>query len=293
MNNTIILTIMNGITYGGLLFMGASGLTLILGLMGVVNMAHGSYYILGAVVGWKIVSALSATLSGIWYFALLIAGLVVGVLSWLVRKYLFCFVKSADGMGVTMLTIGLSMAISDIVLWITNGTAYLIETPSMLTKTVNLGFVQYPGTRLFILGVAAVMAICLWLLMSKTRMGQYIRAGAENRVIAESLGINIKAVFTFVFIMSGFLVGLSGMLGGTYTAFGAGTTDATVLSYSLVIIVLGGMGSLKGAAIGALLVGLVDSFSKMVFLQLTATLIFGIVILVLAFKPQGLFGKEV
>lgn len=284
--NNIMTVFLNGITYGGLLFMGASGLTLILGLMGVVNMAHGTYYLLGAFVGYTLVN-----MGVSWYFAILIAGALVAILSYLVRVGLFQFVIG-QGMRVTLLTIGISMIIADFVLWQTMGRSNIIMPPEIISQPYNLGFTTYPGTRLFIMACALLQGILLWVLMQKTRTGQYIRAGADKREMAEALGININKVFTFVFLLSGFLVGMSGVLGGTYSVFTAGSTDAQVLTYSLVIIVLGGMGSLSGAAIGAIIVGLLDSICKTIIPNLTPTVIFGTVILVLAFMPRGLMGKE-
>lgn len=281
-----ILVLLNGLTYGGLLFMGASGLTLLLGLMGVVNMAHGAYYLLGALIGYYVVTTV-----GSWSLALLAAGVVVALLSFLVRKFLFQRVIGM-GMSVTLLTIGVQMIVTDLVLWLTGGTSGLITVPDFIGRSYDLGFVSYPGTRIFILVVAALLGVFMYVLMYKTRMGQYIRAGVDNREMATALGININRVFTFIFMLSGFLVGLSGVLGGSYATFTAGTTDSYILSYSLVIIVLGGMGSIKGAAIGALIVGLVDSFSKALVPNFTPTIVFGTVILVLAFKPSGLFGKK-
>lgn len=286
MNINIPITILNGLTYGGLLFMGASGLTLIMGLMGIVNMAHGTYYLMGAFIGYLLVNA------GVsWYLAILISGAAIALLSYLVRIGLFRFV-SGDSSRMVMLTIGLSMILADIVLWKTQGRPNIVPSPEGISKPVNLGFMNYPGTRVFILCFAILLGLMLWFIMSKTRMGQYIRAGADIQEMAEALGININAVFTFVFLLSGLMVGMSGVLGATYATFSVGSTDSQVLSYSLVIMVLGGMGSLTGAAVGAIIVGLLDSFCKTIAPNFAPAVIFGSVILILAFMPQGLFGKE-
>lgn len=282
----IPILILNGLTYGGLLFMGASGLTLIMGLMGIVNMAHGSYYLLGAYVGFALVEA------GVsWYLAILLSGLLIAILSYLVRVGLFRFVMG-QGMRMTMLTIGISMILADFVLWKTQARANIIPSPAAISKPVNLGFTTYPGTRLFILTCAVLVGLLLWFIVHKTRMGHYILAGADIRDMTEALGVNINAVFTFVFLLSGLLVGISGVLGATYASFTVGSTDSQVLSYSLVIMVLGGMGSLGGAAVGAVIVGVLDSFCKALVPNFTPTIIFGTVILILGFMPQGLFGKE-
>lgn len=284
MNNTLAV-VMNGLTYAGLLFMSASGLTLMLGLMRIINMSHGVYYLMGAFAGFVVYNW-----TGSWFVAIIAGGVFVALFMLLVRKALFPRVVGKE-FNVMLLTLGIAYIVSDGILALFGGNTHLIEPPEAISGSVDLGFMNYPGTRLFILGIAVMMGVFMWWLMNKTRMGQYIRAGVDNRDIAAALGINIDKVFTFVFIMSGFLVGISGVMGGSYMSFYYGC-EATIQSYSLVIVILGGMGSLTGAAVGAVIVGLLDSICKSVMPEMTSVVIFGTLMLILAFRPSGLFGKE-
>jgi len=283
--NNIATVFLNGLTYGGLLFMSASGLTLMLGLMRIVNMAHGTYYLMGAFIGLIIYQ-----MTGNWFIAIAAGGIFVAVFMLIVRMTLFPKVIGNE-FNVMLLTLGISYIVSDTILAVFGANIQIISPPPAISDPVNLGFVNYPGTRIFILIIAALQGLFMWWLMNKTRMGQFIRAGVDNRTIASAMGINIDRVFTFVFVLSGLLVGLSGVMGGSYTSFAYGT-EGTIQSYSLVVVILGGMGSLMGAAVGAILVGLLDSFCKAIMPQMTSVVIFGTLMLILAFRPTGLFGKE-
>lgn len=284
MNNPLMV-FMNGLTYAGLLFMSASGLTLILGLMRIVNMSHGMYYLTGAYAGFAVY-----TRTGNWFLAIIVGGLAVAAVALFVRLALFPRVMGND-LSVTLLTLGINFVLSDFFLMLYGGRSEIIEPPAFISRSWNLGILQYPGTRLFILIVAIVQGVFMWWLMNRTHMGKCIRAGVDNREMTSALGINIDLVFTFVFILSGFMVGISGVMGGSYMSFTAGT-DAGILSYSLVVVIVGGMGSLVGAGIGALMVGMLDSYCKALAPDMTNVVIFGTLMLILAFRPNGFFGKE-
>ncbi len=277
--------LLNGLTYGGLLFMSASGLTLMLGLMRIINMAHGTYYLMGAFLGITVYHA-----TGNWLLAILAGGLGVAIFMFLVRITLFPKVIGKE-FNVMLLSLGLSYIISDGILAIFGGNIQIITPPESISRAINIGFMRYPGTRLFILLIAFLQAVFMWYLMNRTRMGQYIRAGVDNRNCASAMGINIDRVFTFVFVLSGLLVGISGVLGGSYTSFAYGT-EGTIQSYSLVVVILGGMGSLLGAGIGAIIVGVLDSVCKAFIPEMTSVVIFGALMVILAFRPTGLLGKE-
>lgn len=283
---TQILTIlMNGITYGGLLFMCASGLTLVFGLMRVVNMSHGVFYLVGAYLGLVVLQV-----SGNWVLAILCGGIATAIIAGLLKISLFERVLG-DDLRETLLTLGINLIISDVILAAFGGTPRTVTAPNAIRTSVDLLLFKYPLIRLIILGIAVFEGICLVILIRKTRMGQYIRAGVDDKAMTSALGININMVFTFVFVLGGLLAGFAGVLGGTYLSFTQGF-DATILTYSLVVVIIGGIGNLGGAALGALLVGLIDSITKATVANLAMISIFGALMLVLAFKPNGLLGKR-
>lgn len=283
--SNIPMVLMNGLTYAGLLFMCASGFTLIFGLMRVVNMSHGVFYLIGAYIGSVVMRY-----TGNWYLALIVGALVVAGIAILFKVSLLDRVIGNDQQE-TLLTLGLNFVVCDVLLAIFGGIPQSITAPKAVSTAVNLGFIQYPGTRLFILVSAVVVMLLLGLLIFKTKLGQTIRAGVDDRTMVGALGVNIKMMFTVVFALGGLLVGLSGVLGGSYLAFTSGT-DMTILTYSLVVVILGGMGSLAGAATGALIVGMLDSVVKYFAPNMSMLAIFGVLIIVLAFRPRGILGKE-
>lgn len=276
---------MNGITYGGLLFMCASGMTLVFGLMQVVNMSHGIFYLFGAYIGLTVQQR-----SGSWLLGIVAGGIATAVIALLLKISLFERVLG-DSQRETLLTLGINLIISDILLAVFGGTPRNVVAPDTIRTSVNLGISRYPLIRLIILLIAVAEFFLLFLLIRKTRMGQYIRAGVDNKQMTAALGVNIKLVFTFVFLLGGFLAGISGVLGGTYMSFTQGF-DGTILTYSLVVIIMGGIGSLGGAALGALIVGLIDSITKALIPNLSMISIFGALMIVLAFRPNGLLGRR-
>ena len=284
MKQTIII-LLNGITYGGLLFMCASGLTLVFGLMRVVNMSHGIFYMVGAYAGLVVQQA-----TGNWVIGIAAGGVITAIIAGLLKITLFDRVLG-DSQRETLLTLGMNLIISDVLLAVFGGTPRNVIAPQTIRTSISLGLIRYPLIRIIILSVAILEGILLFLLIRKTRTGQYIRAGVDDKAMTSALGINIKKVFTIVFIIGGLLTGISGVMGGTYLSFTQGF-DATILTYSLVVVIIGGIGSLGGAAIGALLVGLIDSITKAMIPNLSMISIFNALMLVLAFKPNGLLGKK-
>jgi branched-chain amino acid transport system permease protein len=191
----------------------------------------------------------------------------------------------------TLLTLGINLIIGDVLLAAYGGVPQSITAAKSFRQSMNLGFVSYPRIRLFILLIAIAEGIGLFVLINKTHIGQYIRAGVNDKKMASALGININMVFTIVFLIGGLLAGISGVMGGSYLAFNPGF-DSTILTYSLVVVIVGGIGSLGGAALGSALVGLIDSYTKATVPNLSMVIIFGVLMLVLAFKPNGLLGRE-
>lgn len=263
----------------------ASGLTLIFGLMNVVNMSHGVLYLTGAYIGVVIQQA-----SGNWVLGIITGGLITAVICLGLKISLFDRVLG-DSNRETLLTLGLNLIIGDIILAVFGGTPRTVQAPETIRTAVSLGFMKYPLIRIVILIIAIVEFVALILLIKKTRIGQYIRAGVDDKNMTSALGVNINMVFTFVFILGGFLVGTSGVLGGTYLSFSQGF-DTTILTYSLVVVIMGGLGNIYGAALGAIIVGCIDSFMKATVTNLAMIAIFGALMIVLAFRPRGLIGKE-
>lgn len=279
-----LIIIMNGVTYSGLLFMCASGLTLIFGLMQIVNMSHGIFYLVGAYAGLTILG-----ITGNWVLSIITGGLITAIIAGLLKISLFDRVLG-DSQRETLLTLGINMIVNDLLLAIFGGTQRTVTAPAAIRTSVDLGLIRYPLIRIIILAIAIAEGILLFLLIKKTKIGQYIRAGVDDTSMTSALGVNVTLVFTFVFMLGGFLAGSSGVLGGTYLAFAQGF-DATILTYSLVVVIIGGIGNLWGAALGALLVGLLDSITKATVTNLSMICIFGALMVVLAFRPNGLLGK--
>jgi len=273
---------LNGITFGGLLFVIASGFTLIFGLMRVVNMAHGMFYLLGAFVGWSVQQA-----TGNWFLALGAGTCAVAATAFLVQTLVL---RVKGDLPRTLLTLGIGTLIGDICLWIWGGLPRTFDAPKFLRFPIQIGPITYPSFRLFVLGLAVVLGVGLWLLLYRTRLGRLIRAGVDNRAMVSALGINIDQLFIIVFVLGGLISGLGGTIGGSYLAFGPGT-DFEILTFALVVVIIGGMGSLQGSIIGALLVGLIDNFGRTYFAGVSIFLLSGTLLLVLLLRPQGLFGR--
>lgn len=281
----LTMQLLNGLTFAGLLFMVASGFTLVFGLMRIVNLAHGAFFLLAAYVGLSV-----QRYTGSWYLGIVGGALLVGVLALVIQLGLLRRVQGDDNLE-ALLTLGIGFIVADAVLALWGGMPQSIRAAPEISRPIALGNIVYPGTRLFVLSIAVMQGVLLWLLLTRTQLGRMIRAGVDNRVMVSSLGININLVFSSVFFLAGLLVGMSGVIGGSYLAFQPGT-DMFILTYAIVVVIMGGMGSLGGAALGALVVGLADSFSKAYVPQMSMLIIFVLLGAVLAFRPQGFFGRE-
>ena len=279
----IIIQLLNGFTFGGLLFIISSGFTLLFGVMQVVNMAHGMFYIVGAYIGITVQKQ-----TGNWLLAIVVASIAVGIVAFLVEK-LVRFVKT--DLSQALLTLGIAVAIRDLCLIIWGGLPQILKEPSFTQLPIKIFGFKYPGYRLFVLVLSIFIGIVMWFMLKRTQYGRIIRAGTDNRKMVSALGINIDRTYTTVFITAGLLTGLSGAVGGTYISFGPGT-DFTILTYALVVVIMGGLGSIPGAALGAIIVGLVDSFGRTYVPQLTNFLMMGSLVIVLLFRPTGLLGRK-
>ena len=297
---------LNGLTLAGLYFVVASGFTLIFGLMRVVNMAHGSLYMLAGffafelqerLTGGEATSAFGTSEAGLgdWIIPLVVACAGVGVIG-LVMQQVFLRWNQGQDLRQALITIAISIIIADQALAHFGGIAETIAEPDVFPESVSLQVydLSYPFFRIFVLLVAIAVGLGLWAMIQRTRFGMIVRAGVDDRQMVSALGINIQLVFASAFLLGAGLAGLGGVLGGTMISVDKGN-DTQYLLISLIVVIIGGMGSLAGAAIGALALGLVDSFGDVYlpagYTNYSVLLIFALLVLVLALRPLGLFGR--
>jgi branched-chain amino acid transport system permease protein len=288
---TFVITALNGVSLAALYFITASGFTLIFGLMRVVNMAHGSLYLLGGYVGLDLVNHGMG-----WWPALFLAALITGAIGVLVHQ-LFLRWNQGQDLRQALITIAVATILADQMIVHFGSTPSTLTPPSGLANSVGLGLyhLQYPAFRLFIIGAAVVVGLVLWLIIRFSRFGMIIRAGVDDRAMTSALGINVPLVFGGAFFIGAALAGLGGVMGGTTLSLAPGQDDQFLLS-SLVVVIVGGLGSLRGAAVGAILLGLIEQLSA-VYLPQSLTndailLTFILLVVVLAVRPAGLFGRR-
>jgi branched-chain amino acid transport system permease protein len=286
----------NGITLGGLYFLAASGFTLIFGLMRNVNLAHGTLYLLGGYIGFH-----TAGITGYWLLAFPVAFLVVGFCGVLLQVFVFRRMEGQD-LRQTLVTIGISIVVADLMLWGFGGDFVNISPPAWLSGPVEtffvtaqrsngeLVFLKYPMVRIVIFAAAVLLGIAMWLALNRTRIGMMIRAGVDDRDMLSATGARIQVVFVGVFAFGAGLAGMAGVVGGTFQSVAPGE-DIRFLLAALVVVIVGGMGSIPGAALGALLIGLAEQFGSVYFPTYAVVLTFLIMVVVLAFRPQGLMGR--
>lgn len=293
---TFVNAIFNGVTLAGLYFLVASGFTLVFGLMRNVNLAHGSLYLLGAYIGLSF-----AAWTGYWLIGVAAGMLSMAIAGVLLQIFIFRRLEG-DDLRQTLVTIGISIVAADLMLAIWGGKTYQFITPDWLDGAISTPVVtavkssgeavtmKYPFYRLFVFVAAVVIGIGLWLLLNKTRIGMMIRAGVDDRAMLSASGVNVQLVFAAVFAIGAGLAGFAGVVGGSVLSIAPGE-DVRYLLASLVVVIVGGMGSVTGAAIGALLVGLADQIGLVYFPTYGVVLTFIIMIAVLAFRPQGIMGQ--
>ena len=275
----------NGLSYGALLFLLASGLSLIFGVMRVVNLAHGSYFMLGGYVGLSVVWRTGSFVAALAGGALAIALVGVGMERLFLRR-----LPASQTLGQVLMTIGFALIFQDLALLIWGGDPYTIPTPPSLGGTLRLGGLLFPTYRVFIVGVALLIGAALWLALEGTRTGARIRAAVDDAEMAQGVGINVPAVSLSVFALGAGLAAFGGVIGGAFLGIYPGA-DFEVLPYAFVVVIVGGLGSLPGAMVGSLLVGLLDNFGKALFPELSYFTLFAPMALILALRPTGLFGR--
>lgn len=279
-------TLLNGLTLASLYFLVASGFTLVFGLMRNVNLAHGSLYLFGAYVGWFV-----GDQTGSWVLAVIAGFLSAAILGLLMQLLVFRHMQGQD-LRQTLVTIGLSIVLADIMLWIWGAEIYTFDPPAWIYGSTSLPLVnKFPTYRIAVLIASIVIGVGLWLFLARTRIGMMIRAGVDDRGMLAASGVNVQRVFALTFAIGAGLAGLAGVVGGSALSISPGE-DTRYLLASLVVVIVGGMGSVVGAAIGALLIGLAEQFGLAYAPTYSVVFTFVIMVVALAFKPRGLMGKN-
>ncbi|HZU05146.1 MAG TPA: branched-chain amino acid ABC transporter permease [Chloroflexota bacterium] len=275
---------LNALSYGILLYLVSVGLTLTLGLLRIINLTHGSYYLLGGYLGLVTIEVTGSFLAG-----LCVAGVAMMALGLATERLLFRRYSDNEPAQV-LLSLGLLFLLGDIALGIWGGTARTIRPPELLAGAVPIGSQQFPSYRLALIGVGLLVAIGLWILLERTRLGLMVRAAVDDPELAQAMRVNVPLVMAGVFSLGALLAGVAGTLGGPIVGMYPGG-DFDILLLATVIVILGGMGSLRGAFLGALLIGIIDTIGRSSFPELSLFAIFAPMAAILVLRPQGLFGR--
>jgi branched-chain amino acid transport system permease protein len=277
--------LLTGLSFGMLLFISSAGLAMIFGVMRILNLAHGAFYAVGAwmaiaVAGWT-GSLLLAAMGGI------ATAMVIG---FAVERYLLRRTP-ADELPQALLTFGIMLMLGDLALWIWGGTPRTLARPEWLMGPVRIAGMVFPSYRLFVIALGVTIAGLLWYLQARTRIGAMMRAATDDAETARSVGINVSLLSSGVFAIGAGLAGLGGIVGGPIVGVHVGT-ELDVLLLSFVVVVIGGLGSLAGSFVGAIVVGLLDSLGKALLPDFALFTVFAPMALILALRPRGLFGRE-
>ncbi len=279
-------TFLNGLTLAALYFLVASGFTLVFGLMRNVNLAHGSLYLFGAYMGWVVGDATDN-----WFLAIAVGFASAGLVGFLLQVCVFRFMQGQE-LRQTLVTIGISIVLADLMLWWFGGEIYSFDPPRAIYKSLPMLVVQkYPTYRIVVLGIAVSIGLALWFFLNRSRIGMMIRAGVDDRGMLAAAGVNVQRIFAITFAIGAGMAGFAGVIGGSALSISPGE-DTRYLLASLVVVIVGGMGSIPGAAIGALLIGLAEQFGLAYAPTYGVVFTFLIMVLVLAFRPTGILGRR-
>ena len=276
---------LNGLAFGSLLFILASGFSLIFGLMRIVNLSHGAYFMLGAYVG---LSAIGAGVN--FWIAILIGGGTISILGMVIERFILRRLNSQP-LAQVLVTLGIAFIIADTCVWIWTGDPRPLPMPRELAGAFRVSNLAFPIYRLFVIGVAFALAAALWLLLERSRLGAMIRAGVDDLPMARALGIRTSLLFSAVFCLGSALAGAGGVLAGPILSVYPGL-DSDMLPLALVVVILGGVGSLLGAFVGSLIIGFIYSYGQALFPDLAYVILFLPMVLVLTLRPTGLFGRQ-
>lgn len=277
---------LNGLTLAGIIFLVSSGFTLVFGVMRVTNLSHGAVYLLGGYIGYSVIGATHN-----FFWGLAAAALAMAAFGLVLERTLITWLGRSE-MSELLATLGLIYVIDDVTLAIWGGSPLTINLPGILgqSSTLPVAGVVYPNGRIFILAVSVAVAAGLYYLLRRTRVGAIIRAGVDDREMVSALGINVRLVFTLVFMLGALLAGFAGVLGGTVLGIYTGG-DSDILLFALAVVIVGGLGSYEGAILGSLIIGLIDNYGTAYFPAVAYSILFIPVIIVLLVKPQGLLGR--
>ena len=286
---TFLIQCLNSLQYGLLLFLVASGLTLIFGIMGVINLAHGSFYMIGAYMAYALAPVVAATFGG-GFFSTMGVGLVLSVLLGYVLEWaFFSFLYEREHLQQVLMTYGLILVFEELRSLLVGDDVHGVTAPPILAGTIALGEVMtYPVYRLFISGVCLALALGMYLVFTRTRLGMMIRAGSTNREMVQSLGIDIQFLYRVVFAAGVAIAVLAGMVAAPVSSVYPGMGNS-VLIICFVVVVIGGIGSIRGALLASLLIGVVDTFGTVLLPQAAGVLVYVLMALILLWKPSGLF----
>jgi len=280
-----IIQLLNGFSFGFLLFLVSSGLSITFGLMGILNLAHGSFFMLGAYIGLSI-----SRVTGNLFLSVLGAAIVVGFIGAGVERLLFrrLYRKRLEQV---LVSFGLIYIFMDVCKFLWGLDDHAIEKPISLAGSVSIMGSSYPAYRLAVIVIGIAMAVGLWLFQEKTRWGAVIRAGVDDKQMVTGLGINIGLTSTLVFALGAFLASFGGVIGAPFIGVSPGL-DLEILVPALIVVVVGGLGTLQGAIAGSLLIGIMDSFGKAMFPGLALFTVYAIMVIILIIKPSGLLGRR-
>ena len=281
---TFLIQCLNSVQYGLLLFLVASGLTLIFGIMGVINLAHGSFYMIGAYLAFSLSSLLGSLPLA------LAVGIVLAVaFGYLLEWVFFSYLYDREHLQQVLMTYGLILVFEELRSILVGDDVHGVAIPELLAGSIAIGNgMTYPVYRLFVSGVCLALALGMYLLISKTRLGMMVRAGATNREMVQSLGINITLLYRVVFAVGVALAVFAGMIAAPMSSVYPGM-GGQVLIICFVVVVIGGIGSIKGALIAALLIGFVDTFGKVLWQEGAGALVYVLMAAILLWRPAGLF----
>ena len=286
---TLLIQVLNAVQYGLLLFLVAAGLTLIFGMMGIINLAHGSFYMIGAYLSFGLAPIVAQTIDG-GFLVTLVVGLIFAIflgylLEWLFYSYLY----ERDHLQQVLMTYGLILVFEEIRSLLLGDDVHSVAIPDWLSASIQLGDIMtYPTYRLFISGMCLLLAAAMLIVLTKTRLGMMIRAGSVNREMTQSLGVNIQFLYRIVFAAGLAIAAFAGMIAAPVTSVYPGMGQ-NILIICFVVVVIGGIGSIRGALIASLLIGFVDTFGKVLLPNVAGVLMYVLMATILLWKPSGLF----
>ncbi|HEX7437807.1 MAG TPA: branched-chain amino acid ABC transporter permease [Caldimonas sp.] len=286
---TFLVQCLNGLQYGLLLFLVASGLTLIFGIMRVINLAHGSFYMIGAYMAFSLAPVVSGTFGGGFFVTLLVGVLLAVLFGYVLEWAFFSFLYRREHLQQVLMTYGLILVFEELRSLLVGDDVHGVKPPDILAGSLPLGqLMSYPVYRLFISFVCLALALAMYLVLSRTRLGMMIRAGSTNREMIQSLGIDIQFLYRVVFAAGVAIAVLAGMVAAPVSSVYPGMGN-TVLIVCFVVVVIGGIGSIRGALLASLLVGMIDTFGTVLLPQAAGVLVYVLMALILLWKPDGLF----